>query len=151
MFSQEQIVEKGIIKYIRGNRATVEIIKPDSNKCKSCGVCMGIENTGNLLEVDTIPQVSVGQQVTLQITGYSPYKSILLLFILPIVSLLIGSFAGQKIDFICPNSQDMRMIGCGFIFFLFYIVSLGIYDKKLRVKKYAYRKIISIDTIHNST
>lgn len=146
MLNQKHIVEKGIIRYIQGNRATVEIIKPNSDKCKSCGVCTDIENTINLFEVDTIPQISIGQQVTLQTMGYSPYKSILLLFILPIVSLLMGSLVGQKIDFIYPNSQDMRMVCCGFIFFLLYIVSIGIYDKKIRTKKHVFRKIISIDT-----
>lgn len=145
MFKQREIVEKGIIKYIDGNHAMVEIVKPDLNKCKSCGVCVGVEKKQNLLEVDTIPDVSIGQQVTLQIAEDSPYKSMLLLLFLPIVSLFTGSLLGQKIQFIYPTSQNFRMICCGFIFFLLYIVSLGIYDKKMRSKRPVRRRIVSVD------
>jgi sigma-E factor negative regulatory protein RseC len=146
MFQQSEIIEKGIIKYVQGNRAGVEIVKPNSTDCKTCGICVGIENKQNLLEVDAIPDISVGQQVTLQISENSPYKSMILVFILPIVSLLIGSLLGQKIQFLYPSSENFRMIFCGFIFFILPIVSIGIYDKKIRSKRYTRRKIISIDT-----
>ncbi|MCF6155534.1 MAG: hypothetical protein E3K36_09840 [Candidatus Brocadia sp.] len=149
MFKQKQIIEKGIIKYINGNQATVEIIKPNSQECKSCGVCMGIENNPNLLEVNAFPGLGVGQQVTLKITEHSPYKSMILLFILPIANLLAGSLLGQKFSFIYPSSQNMRMVFCGFIFFILSIVVVSIYDKKTKNKKHAHRKIISIDAKNN--
>src|SRR5574337_904544 len=104
MFKQKQVVEKGIIKYINDNHATVEIIKPNSQECKSCGVCMGIENNPRLLEVNAFPGLGVGQQVTLKIIEHSPYKSMILLLLLPIVSLLIGSLIGQNFYFIYPSS-----------------------------------------------
>ena len=145
MFKQKQVVEKGIIKYINGNHATIEIIKPNSQECKSCGVCMGIENNPNLLEVNAFPGLGVGQQVTLKIIEHSPYKSMILLLLLPIVSLLIGSLIGQKFYFIYPSSQDIRMASCGFISFMLSIIVVSIYDKKIRNQKHAHRKIISID------
>lgn len=145
MFKQKQVLEKGIIKYINGNHATVEIIKPDSQDCKSCGVCIGIENKSNLLEVNTSPGLSVGQQVTLKIIEHSPYKSMILVFILPVVNLLAGCLLGQKFSFIYPGSQNIRMVSCGFISFVLSIVAINIYDKKIRHKKHAYQKIISKD------
>jgi len=145
MFKQKQVVETGIIKYINGNHATVEIIKPNSQECKSCGVCMGIENNPNLLEVNAVPGLGVGQQVTLKIIEHSPYKSMILLLLLPIASLLTGSLIGQKFYFIYPSSQDLRMVSCGFISFMLSIIVVSIYDKKIRNKKHAHRKIISID------
>jgi positive regulator of sigma E activity len=149
MFKQKQVIEKGIIKYINGNRATVEIIKPDSQECKSCGVCMGIENKTNLLEVKAFPGLDAGQQVTLKIIEYSPYKGMFLVLILPVISLMIGSLLGQKFYFIYPNSQDVRMVSCGFIFFILSILALSIYYKKIRNKKNIHRKIISIDIQNN--
>lgn len=151
MFKQKQVIEKGIIKYINGNHATVEIIKPNSQECKSCGVCMGIENNPNLLEVNVFPGLDVGQQITLKITEHSPYKSMILILILPIVNLLAGCLLGQKFYFIYPGSQNVRMVSCGFISFILSIVAVSIYDKKIKNKKHARRKIISIDTQDNYT
>lgn len=151
MFKQKQITESGIIKHIRGNRAAVEIIRSNPGECKSCGVCAGIENKQNLLEVEVISKVHVGQQVTLRIMEDSPYKSMILLFLLPIFNLIIGSLIGQKIYFIYPNSQDIRMVFCGFTFFMATIFIVGIYDRKLRSRKYPHRKIISVDTQTAST
>ena len=149
MMKQKQVIQKGTIKYINGNRATVELIKPDSQECKSCGVCMGIENKSNLLEVNTFPGLDAGQQVTLKIIEYSPYKGMFLILILPVISLMIGSLLGQKFYFIYPNSQDVRMVSCGFIFFVLSILALSIYDKKIRNKKSTHRKIISLDIQNN--
>lgn len=149
MMKQKQVIQKGTIKYINGNRATVELIKPDSQECKSCGVCMGIENKSNLFEVNTFPGLDAGQQVTLKIIEYSPYKGMFLILILPVISLMIGSLLGQKFYFIYPNSQDVRMVSCGFIFFVLSILALSIYDKKIRNKKSIHRKIISIDIQNN--
>ncbi|MDN3514043.1 MAG: SoxR reducing system RseC family protein [Candidatus Brocadia sp.] len=149
MFRQKQDVKKGIIKYINGGRAFVEIIEPDSQECKSCGVCMGIENKPNLLETNTFPGLFAGQQVTLKIIELSPYKSMMLLFLLPMINLIVGCLIGQKFYFIYPNSQDIRMVVCGFIFFILSIVAISIYDKKLRNKRQSHRKIISIDTQNN--
>lgn len=149
MFKQKLIVEKGIMKYITGDSATVEIVKPNLKECKSCGTCIGIENKPNFLEVKTIPGLNIGQQVTLQTIVHSPYESIILLLILPIISLLIGSLIGQKIHFVYPNSQDIRMLSCGLIFFVLSIVAVSIYDKKTRSKKHPRQKIISIDIFDN--
>ncbi|MGQ3685262.1 MAG: SoxR reducing system RseC family protein [Candidatus Loosdrechtia sp.] len=145
MFQQRDSIEKGIIKYVYGNRAGVEIINPDSTNCKSCGICVGIETGQNLLEVDAVPHISVGQQVTVQISENSPYKSMILIFILPILSLLTGSILGQKIRFLYPGSENLRMICFSLIFFLLYIASISLYDKKMRSQKHLHRKIISID------
>src|SRR3990172_10576879 len=145
MPNQKLNIEKGIIKSIQGNRATVEIIKPDAKECKSCGTCAGIENQSNILEVTALPGLVIGQQVTLQIIERSPYKSIILLLVLPMISLLTGSLIGQKFQFIYPNSQDVRMLFCGFVFFVLSIFAVSIYDKKIRSKKRSHQKMISID------
>lgn len=146
MVKQKQITESGIIKYITGNRAVIEIVRPNSEECKSCGVCAGIENKPNLLETEITPDMYVGQRVTVHVVEDSPYRGMILLFILPMLNLLIGSFIGQKIHCIFANSQDIRMIFCGFVFFMVTIIVVSIYDRKLRSRKYPRRTIISVDT-----
>lgn len=149
MPNQKHNVEKGIIESIQGNHATVEVVKPDTKECKSCGTCAGIETKSTFIEVNAIPGLVVGQRVTLQIVERSPYKSIILLLILPIINMLIGSLIGQKIHFVYPNSQDIRMLFGGFIFFALSIFAVSIYDKKIRSKKRSHQKIISIDILNN--
>ncbi len=135
MFQQKQAFEAGIVKHVNGNRALVEIVKQDDEGCKSCGVCLGVEDKPNLLEAKTIPGLSVGHVVTLQISRNSPYKSILLIFVLPIVNLLIGSLLGQKIPLPYPNSRDVRMLLFGIAFFLLTILAVSVYEKKLKQKQ----------------
>ena len=150
MLKQNLTIERGIVKQIRGNRATVEIGNPETKDCKSCGSCMDIKNPSKRLEVDAVPGLDVGHRVVVQIVRPSPYKSMALLLLLPIVNLLAGSMIGQKITCIYPYSQNVRMLLCGFIFFALTIAVVSIYDKKIRNKKLSHRQIISIEDVHSA-
>lgn len=150
MLKQNLTIERGIVKQIRGNRAIVEIGNPETKDCKSCGSCMDIKNPFKLLEVDVVPGLGMGCRVEVQIVRPSPYKSMTLLLLLPIVNLLAGSMIGQKITHIYPYSQNVRMLLCGFIFFALTIAFISIYDKKIRNKKLSHRRIISIEDINNN-
>ena len=149
MFKYKEVVEKGIVKYINDNYATVEVILQNSQECKSCSGCGAAENKPKLIEVEAFPGLEVGECVTLQIIEYSPYKGMILILILPLINLVIGSLIGRKFYFIYPNSQDVRMIGCGFIFFFLSILTISIYEKVIKNQKQIRRKIISIDTQDN--
>ncbi len=144
MFKQEQIVETGIVKYIQGDYATIEIKKADPGECKRCGACTGMENNANFLEVKIIPGLSMGQQVKLQIVRQPIYKSIILIFFLPIVSLIVGSLIGRKVYIIFPDSQNLRMLFGGFVLFVLSIFVVSMYEKKVRSKKQIDKRIISI-------
>lgn len=152
MPEQKLTEEKGIIKYIHGKRVTIEIVKRSSNDCKSCGVCVGIENNPSLVELDFVPGLRVGQQVTLKSSDFSRYKSMLFIFVLPIVSLLVGSFIAQNFHFIFPNAHNLRMICSGSLCFITTIVAVSIYEKKNKRKRQPYRKIIAkteiLDNFH---
>ena len=150
MLKQNLTIERGIVKQIRGNRATVEIGNPETKDCKSCGSCMDIKNPFNLLEVDAVPGLDVGRRVVVQIVRPSPYKSMTLLLLLPVVNLLAGSMIGRKITCIYPYSQNVRMLLCGFLFFALTIAAVSLYDRKMRNKKHSHRQIISIDDTNNN-
>lgn len=147
MFKQEKVVEKGIIKYTYGNRAAVEVIKQDvQQECKSCMSCVEAGNKPEVFEIDAFPGLKVGQRVTFQTIKHSPYKGMLLIFILPVLNLVIGSFIGKKLCIIYPKSQEVRMICCGFLFFLLSIVAVSIYEKTIKNKERIHPKILSPDT-----
>lgn len=150
MLKQNLTIERGIVKQIRGNRVTVEIGNPETKDCKSCGSCMDIKNPFRLLEVDAVPGLNMGCRVEVQIVRPSPYKSMALLLLLPIVNLLAGSMIGQKITRIYPYSQNVRMLLCGFIFFALTIAVVSLYDRKMRNKKHSHRQIISIENTDNT-
>jgi positive regulator of sigma E activity len=144
MFKQKRVVETGIVKYIQGDYATIEIKKVNPEECKSCGACTSMENNANFLEVKTIPGLSTGKEVKLQIVRQSIYKSIILLFFLPIVSLIVGSLIGRKVYIIFPDSQNLRMLFGGFVLFVLSIFVVSMYEKKVRSKRQIDKRIISI-------
>ncbi|BBO18926.1 SoxR reducing system RseC family protein [Candidatus Brocadia pituitae] len=147
MFKEKKFVEKGIIKYTNGNRATVEVIKQDMQQdCKSCMSCVDAGNKPEFIEIDAFPGLNAGQRVTLQTIKHSPYKGMLLIFVLPVLNLVIGSFLGQKICVSYQKSQEVSILCCGFLFFLLTIVAVSIYEKMTKNKKSIHRKILSPDT-----
>lgn len=117
LFKQKERFEKGIVRRLNGSYATVEILRKNSPECTNCSSCAGADDKPQLFEVKAFPGLKAGERVTLQTIGHSPYTGMILIFILPLVSLVIGSFLGRKWHFLYPNSSDVRMISCGFIFF----------------------------------
>lgn len=146
LFKQKERFEKGIVRRLNGSYATVEILRQNSPECTNCSSCAGADDKPQFFEVKAFPGLKAGERVTLQTIGHSPYTGMILIFILPLVSLVIGSFLGRKWHFLYPNSSDVRMISCGFIFFLLSLVAVSIYEKTMRHQKRIGRKIISRDT-----
>ncbi len=149
MFKQTQVKEEGIIKRINGNKTTIELLKQTAENCKSCSGCAEVKISSQYLEVETVPGIKEGQLVVTQKTIHSPYKSIMLVFVFPLISLLVGSYVGQNYNILCITSKDIRIIVCGFIFFMSSLVIAGIYDKMSKSKTTTPQKIIS-DNLHNS-
>ena len=73
----------------------------------------------------------------------------MLVFVFPLISLLVGSYVGQNYNILCITSKDIRIIVCGFIFFISSLVIAGIYDKMSKSKTTTPQKIIS-NNLHNS-
>lgn len=140
--------EKGVVKEIKGNTAVVEIQKTTSDECSSCsvGVCSHAGDTTRIMRVDCVPGLAVGQKVTLEVTGPSAYKGILLLFVAPIAAFITGGLIGQHVTFIFPSSENLRIGLFGLAFIAVCMFCVHLYDRRLRAKKFT-PKIISIDTL----
>ncbi|MBE7548688.1 hypothetical protein KsCSTR_16980 [Candidatus Kuenenia stuttgartiensis] len=149
MFKQTQVKEAGIIKRINGNRTTIELLKQTAENCKSCSGCAEVKSSPHYLEVETVPGTKEGQLVVTQKRIHSPYKSIILVFVFPLISLIAGSYVGQNYNFFGITSKDIRIIVCGFIFFISSLVIAAIYDKMSKSKTTTPQKIIPYN-LHNS-
>ncbi|MBM4053357.1 MAG: SoxR reducing system RseC family protein [Planctomycetes bacterium] len=143
MFKETQIKETGIIKNINGNKTTIELLSQTTENCKSCSGCGEVKSSSQYLEVETVPGLEEGQFVVTQKTINSPYRSIMLVFVFPVISLLTGSYIGQNYNILRITSKDTRVIVCGFIFFITSLIIAGVYDKMTKNKTATSRKIIS--------
>ena len=138
--------EKGVIKDIKGNIAVVEIQKKASDECARCGVCVSAGDTTKIMRVTRVPGLAVGQKITLEVSGPSAYKGILLLFVAPIAAFITGGIVGQHVTFVFPSSENLRIGLFGLAFIALCMFCVHLYDRRLRAKKFT-PKIISIDSL----
>ncbi|MCF6147549.1 MAG: SoxR reducing system RseC family protein [Candidatus Kuenenia sp.] len=149
MFRQTKVKETGIITNINGNKTTIELLKQTTENCKSCSGCVEVNSSSQYIEVETVPGLKEGQLVVTQKTIHSPYKSIILVFVFPLISLLIGSYIGQNYNIFHITSKDIRVIVSGFIFFIASLIIASVYDRLTKSKTTTSQKII-FDNLHNS-
>lgn len=89
------ITEQGVIEKIHDNKAVIRIQKGSAcAHCESRGACLVTSNKEALLEVKNDLQAHVGDQVELSVPERALVKLSLLVYLLPIIALVIGAFAG---------------------------------------------------------
>jgi len=92
--------EQGIVKELINNRAIVKVDR--SSACKHCsarGTC-GVDFGSNkeiLIEVENPLNAKVGDKVELSIPSGSLIKMAIMVYILPIFSLIFGAYEGGNI------------------------------------------------------
>jgi sigma-E factor negative regulatory protein RseC len=97
--------EEGVIKKTSDQMAVVRIEK--SSCCTSCdsrGSCEVLSDKEVLVEVRNDLQAKVGDRVVLSVTARSLLKLSLLVYLMPIVALIIGAYAGG----VWARSLDMQ-------------------------------------------
>ncbi len=109
------ITEQGIVEKTEGTSAWVRVVR--SSACDSCG-------SRTRCKVDTGGEVVVkaentaggrsGDRVKLSMPAGSFFKSTLLVYIVPVVALVAGAWAGT-LPFVFPGlSTDAASVICGF-------------------------------------
>jgi len=87
------MIEIGKILEIRGDR--VKISLPLKEGCSTCGKCtLGKGEKYMRLEVETIPDARVGDEVMVEVPERDPLVAALLLFGIPLLGLFLGGGAG---------------------------------------------------------
>ncbi|MHC4196519.1 MAG: SoxR reducing system RseC family protein [Planctomycetota bacterium] len=136
--------EEGVVRSVTNGKAFVEINNISSEECARCGVCVSEGDTSRLVDVESVPGLEAGDRVILKIDSPSIYKSLTLIFFLPIVSFIVGCIIATKIDFILPEANNARMGLTGLFFFLVSIGSAALYDRVAR-KKLLPPEIVSVE------
>jgi len=94
--------ETGTVIRLCGGRAAIRIESPAPEVCRSCRACQAIgpDRSGFVLWVDAddlaAHPVQEGDQVTIDVALPSPWRAILLVFVVPLAALLTGLVLGSQ-------------------------------------------------------
>jgi sigma-E factor negative regulatory protein RseC len=90
------LTEEGVVEKLLQQKARIRIRRRSScANCESRGLCHTLNDREATLEVDNHLRAQVGDRVEISIPAQSLLKVSLLVYILPIVTLIFGAYAGQ--------------------------------------------------------
>ncbi|WP_371371544.1 SoxR reducing system RseC family protein [Sporomusa aerivorans] len=121
--------QEGIVLETAGGMAKVKASR--HSDCENCGSCPG--NTA--IVVDALNPVGAqrGQRVALEVKEVNMLKAAFIVYILPLVMILAGAFAGS---FLANEQQAINpvwyQIGGGFLAFVLSIVYIKYFDRNAR-------------------
>ena len=87
------MIEQGVVRVVEGERAEVVIGPVPGDSCQSCGSCSELP-VGRVLEVDRIEGLAPGRKVLVETVERSELIPALVVFLLPVLSLLLGAGVG---------------------------------------------------------
>ncbi len=135
--------ERGIVQQVTSGGAVVKVEKiPAHQRCQSCGICQA-GSSGWELEVEAPLGLAPGAEVVLELDLPSPLKSVMLVFLFPLLALLLGVALGEGLrNWLWDDTGPVLLTGFVALLFLagaFFLVHL--YDRKAR-KKQARARIV---------
>jgi sigma-E factor negative regulatory protein RseC len=88
--------EEGVVEKLLNQKARIRIKRSSAcANCESRGHCQTLNDREATLEVDNRLHAQVGDRVEVSMPSQALLKVSLLVYILPIVTLIIGAYAGQ--------------------------------------------------------
>jgi len=128
------ISEEGIVKEIKGNKAIVKVER--SSACRHCsarGSCgIDLDSQEVLIEVENRLHAKIGDKVELSVPSGSLLKMAALVYILPILSLLLGAYEGGKVALkLGLSSSTGSILGALFLLIISFCILKKI-DKIIR-------------------
>ncbi len=133
--------EHGVVVENKG--ATVLIKTERKSACDSCAsrkICYSISETEMLIEVDNPVGADVGDMVVYEVGAGSVIKAGMLLYLVPLLSFILGLVLGQGASgrFFAGQNPDLVAGLAGFLFLGAAFVGLKLYGRRLERDK-AYR------------
>ncbi len=126
------LVEQGVVKEIKNNKAVVKVER--SHVCKNCsqkGSCklMLYESQDHMLiEVENSLNAKVGDRVELGISSSSFLKVVFLTYLLPVFLLIAGAYVGEGF-----GKEEGALIGAA-ISLTFWFIFLKRFEKSVKGK-----------------
>ena len=96
------LLEKGVVRSVEGDRATVEVVPLSPESCESCGGCSD-GPTGQTLEIRTTLDLRPGQRVDLEVKGVGELGPAAAVFLLPVAALMFGAITGNLVVASCAG------------------------------------------------
>jgi len=119
------MIERGKVVKIEGERTVVEM-EPTS-QCGACRACVLGEGGKMSVDVPTVPGVSVGDQVEVDIP-VSRLRAIVTVFVLPLAAVLLGAVLGNYLTTIyMVDTHHPNLLAILFALVLVVLTYLGIY------------------------
>lgn len=91
------VTEEGVIEELVGRTAAVRIQRSSAcSQCESRGACHAISDKEMIVNVLNELNAKVGDHVEVSLPGGSLVKLSLLVYLIPIVALIVGAYAGGR-------------------------------------------------------
>ena len=119
------MTEHGTVVEIKGDRTVVQM--DQGPQCGSCRACIPVGSARMHLEVDTVPGISVGSRVEVEIP-VSRMRAIVTVFVLPLAAVLLGAILGKFLTGIyMPDTQYPNLLSIVLALAFVLLAYLGIY------------------------
>lgn len=133
------MINRGIVKEIKGNKVKIKLFK--SSSCSHCSCCGEKSKYGKDFEFKTDLPAHIGDLVTLEISEKDVIKAASIAYVMPPFLMIVGYFVAEYLGF----SENMRVLS-SFLFLGVAFVILFLYDKIFAKKNIEDEiKIISIE------
>ena len=130
------ITEKGTVENVSGQKARIRIEK--SATCATChsrDSCSEVSHKDMILEVTNALGATPGDRVEISIPSGSFLILSLLIYLLPVVSLIAGAFAGGVVARALGISPTSTSIAAGCLSMAAVFIALKRFDKSARAQK----------------
>ena len=129
MFGKGVHGEEGEVTALHGNRATVRI--QAGKGCERCRLCTPISDTEMIVEASYSSRVRIGDHVVL---GFRPgiiVQSAFILYLIPLVSLILGYYAGKFLfrPWIITGKEELFPALTSLVFLFVSFVPIRLYDR----------------------
>lgn len=125
------MIEKGVVRSVIDEMATVEVLPASAESCATCGGCAE-GPAGRFLEIRNSMGLRPGQRVDLEVTGADELGPAAAVFLLPVVAILMGAVAGTLLVVSYPEMGISQTLG-GFLgalaLLLPAILAVRLYDR----------------------
>jgi len=132
MLEKKDDVEQGEVIAVHGETVTVRI--GASKNCEKCHLCKRVSPTEMVLQARFEGDIDVGDRVVVNFRPGTVVKSALILYILPLIGLVAGYFAGQGLSsfFGLKINGELFSAATAIVFMLLSFIPIKLYDRKKR-------------------
>jgi sigma-E factor negative regulatory protein RseC len=143
------LTEQGVIEKAFPKKALVRIQKSSCcAQCDSRGACQVLSDREMLIEVANDLQAKAGDQVEISVPARSLLKLSMLIYLLPILALILGAYAGGALAPFYRLSSNLASVLGGMIALGVTFFGLIILDRAVRKRPDYYPRMTRILTRH---